>query len=431
MAMEQKVGSESNDDDDDAGDSGGGETPQQASEDPPAPPAPPAPPSVLDQVKNIFSDPLSNFSVPDNPVESTDHGGPSVDLTTQGPAGIGSNGARDLGLSTGLGSGGSTFNNPVIRQVPIINTPLSQSTPQSVTAINSNPLVAPGTKPPGSIIAAPTNPKLGAATGGAGITSSNGTNSGVPGLVISPAMPVDPATTAAQAAAQSAAENASLAGLNSDMAAGQAYTTASGAFAPGAMGRVNATTDATTADALAKAQALEGGLTAPQMEAQKELNDQAIGGQEQSNMMQLRGIQGAQGLHGASAAAQQIGVLNTAGAQQQTAARQEQLDQLAAQQTGVQNFLQDNQSNNAFNTANTQYNNQQENAEAAGRLSTPMTYAGLLQGVRTGADANTIAQEGANNAATAAANAGNIALAQLQQDKVDEDDSQIANGGGT
>ncbi len=227
------------------------------------------------------------------------------------------------------------------------------------------------------------------------------------------------------------AENTALNGLNSDIAAGQQYTNSSGAFANGAMGRVNATTDAATADALAKSQALEGGLTAPQMQAQKELNDQAIGGQLNSNLMALRGIQGAQGLRGGSAAAQQIGLLNTAGAQQQTAARQEQLDQLAAQQSGVQNFLSNNQNNNAFNTANTQYNNQQANAEAAGRLSTPLTYAGLLQGARTGADANTLAQEGANTAQIAATNANTIAQAQLDWQKKDPGNISPSDGSTT
>lgn len=209
------------------------------------------------------------------------------------------------------------------------------------------------------------------------------------------------------------AEATAVGNLNSDIDAGKAYTNASGAFANGAMGRVNATTDAATADALAKAKGLEQGLSAPQMQAEKELNDQAIGGQLQSNLMQLRGIQGAQGLRGGSAAAQQMQLGYNALGQQQQAVRQESLDQLAAQQAGVQNFLSDNQSNNAFNTGNMQYNNQQANAEAAGRLSTPLTYAGLLQGARSAGDATNIAQEGVVTAGdTAAATAKQAAAAQ-------------------
>lgn len=249
----------------------------------------------------------------------------------------------------------------------------------------------------------PVPPTSSAPTGG----SSDAAPGVITGGVLSPTQ---------QAAAQAGAEGTALTNLNSDLAAGQTYTANSGAFANGAMGRVGDTTSANTADALAKAQALEGGLSAPQMQAQKELNDQAIGGQLNSSLMQLRGIQGAQGLRGGSAAAQQVGLLNTAEQQQQTAARQEQLDQLAAQQAGVQNYLSDSSANNAVNTANTEYNNQQANAEAAGRLSTPLTYAGLLQGVRTGADANLTASEGASTAALASQNAAQIAAGQLIAD---------------
>ncbi len=244
---------------------------------------------------------------------------------------------------------------------------------------------------------------------GAGTTSSQiPTNYRAPVVYGS----ADGGTKTQESANQTAAEQKALDNLNSDVSAGQKYTTDSGAFSNGAMGRVSDTTDAATADALAKARGLEQGLSAPQMRAEKELNDQSIGGQLQSNLMQLRGIQGAQGLRGASAAAQQMGLGYNALAQQQTAARQESLDQLAAQQSGVQNFLSDNQANNAFNTGNKQYNNQQANAEAAGRLSTPLTYAGLLQGVRTGADANIIAQEGADTASTSADAAIKNAIAQ-------------------
>lgn len=213
------------------------------------------------------------------------------------------------------------------------------------------------------------------------------------------------------------AEQKALDNMDSDLAAGQKYTSDSGAFANGAMGRVSDTTSAAQADALAKQQALEGGLTGPAMQAREEQNDAEIGSQEQANMMALQGIQGAQGLRGASAGAQQTGLLYNALAQHQAANRQLTLDDLAAKQSGISNFLSANAANDATNRAGTQYNNQQANAEAAGRLSTPLTYAGLLQGVRTGADANAIAQSGAQTAAKAADNANTNAKAALLQNQ--------------
>ena len=197
---------------------------------------------------------------------------------------------------------------------------------------------------------------------------------------------------------QSQAEDSAMTGLKNDLDDGKKFTEASGAFKDGAMGRVSDTTSASQADALAKAQALEGGLTGPAMRARQEQADQSIGAQEQANMMQLQGIQGNQGLRGASAGAQQAGMAYNALAQQQSANRQLTLDDLASKQSGVQNFLADNQANDSYNRAGTQYNNQQKNSEAAGRLSTPLTYAGMIQGVRSGADAGYIANRGADTA---------------------------------
>lgn len=180
-------------------------------------------------------------------------------------------------------------------------------------------------------------------------------------------------------------------------AAGQAQ--ANQLFADGSMGRVDAGRSADTADLLARYRAGLNGYSDQEMQAKRELADGEINRNTQTSLRQLRGIQGASGVRGATAGAQQANVLNIADRNKQDYERQLMLDDMAARRAGLDSY--GNALNNAqdFERQGQEFNIGQQNKEQYGRAAFPFQYAGMQQGFITDAQ-NTALQEQNNQAAS-------------------------------
>lgn len=161
-------------------------------------------------------------------------------------------------------------------------------------------------------------------------------------------------------------------------------TEANKLFADGSMGRMGSTAEA--ADVMARRKAMLDGMNSQEMQAQRELADGEINRNAQTSLRQMRGIQGAAGVRGATAGAQQANILNMAGRNKQDFERQLLLDNMAAKRAGLDAY------ENSVNGRD-QFNIGQQNKEQYGRSAFPFQYAGMQQGFITDANNARLTQQ--------------------------------------
>lgn len=217
------------------------------------------------------------------------------------------------------------------------------------------------------------------------------------------------------ASSDQAAEDTAIAGVKSDIASGQQFIGHD--FDPGALGRVDASRSADMADAIARNKALSDGLTPAEKQAREEQANHSIGNQTQANMQQLASIQGAQGLGGGTAAAQQGMALQNALLSRQDYNRQLLLDDATQKRLGTAQYTGALAGAEGFERAGQEYNLGQQGKEAFGRTSIPLQYAGLLGDVRSGARSAGIAKQGLSQSEAAAARADWLARQKLALDE--------------
>ena len=174
---------------------------------------------------------------------------------------------------------------------------------------------------------------------------------------------------------------------------------------------------ATAQDILARRQAALGGLSAPENQALREQATQGLNRRTQTALRALRGQQGATGITGGTALAQQADILR--GQQQaqaglerdllleNVAQRQRALDALEATQqgqfqqglTGQRQALQDFLAAQQAETGIQQFNIGQEGREAFGRLGTELGFGGLEAGLAGAGVQGALAERGQDLAA--------------------------------
>lgn len=170
-------------------------------------------------------------------------------------------------------------------------------------------------------------------------------------------------------------------------------------FSSGSLGRIDANSSQDVADIIAQRRQQMNGFTPQEMNAYREEGVNNINQGLQTNLRQLRSVQGSNGIRGGMAAGQQAQLLR--GAQQAQAQNERDLflKNIDAKRTGLDKMEQSTMDREKFNIG-------QQNKEKFGQQATEFGYAGLGAAERGGIMQQILGQEQADATAQAAANSG-------------------------
>lgn len=164
-------------------------------------------------------------------------------------------------------------------------------------------------------------------------------------------------------------------------------------FGEGALGRVGTERSADIADVIARRKDALSGLTPEQQNA---LQSQVLGGIQQgtqTQLRQLRGIQGASGVRGGAAAAQQANILQSGLRQRAQAERDIFTDNIARQAQALNALEGSLRQAETDELAREQFNIGQGQREKFGQLQTEFGFAGLGAAERGGIAQQSIGEQ--------------------------------------
>ena len=170
--------------------------------------------------------------------------------------------------------------------------------------------------------------------------------------------------------------------LKADITTGQELF--GGGFAEGKLGRLETGPSADVQDIIARRKSALGGLSAEENQAIRERGSQSIDRSTQSSLRQLRGLQGATGVRGGSALANQARILQAGQGAKANVERD-----LAIQNIGVKREALGAAEGSilgaeAQTRENTLFNIRQRNKEATGRTTAGLSFAALAATERAG-----------------------------------------------